>query len=291
MSCTNADQTFNVPSGVSSVNIYVWGAGGGGLATKGDGRPADGGCGGFAYGTIDASSISSLIVKVGQRGKAGESSATYSAATAGTGGVWVTTDVNWRFASGGGASGVYLNTTPLIIAGGGGAGGGRITTDIDGGNGGDLSGQTSSVSASVCGVGGVWNGAGTTTGSNGTDRSGSYGGGGGGGYYRGGRGGFSGGDIGSGGGGSGYYNTTHITSGSFTTGTFGTRTAPNNTNQYYISGNTAEAAAGINYNIASGGLRNMNDTSSANAVNGTEGGNGLIMIHRTEDVQQRHNCH
>jgi len=60
--------TFTVPSGVVSVNGYVWGAGGGGSTTPSAGGTGDGGGGGFVTGTLAVTSGQVLKVSVGEGG-------------------------------------------------------------------------------------------------------------------------------------------------------------------------------------------------------------------------------
>ncbi len=64
-SYTGADQNWTVPSGVTSANFYLLGAGGGG-ATKTSG--GDGGGGGYATGSYAVTPGNVLTIIVGQRG-------------------------------------------------------------------------------------------------------------------------------------------------------------------------------------------------------------------------------
>ena len=113
---TGSDQTFTVPAGVSSINVKLWGAGGG------SGDASDfryGGGGGFVKGDIAVTPSESLTVIVGQAG---------SGATSGS---------NTGISSGGGRSALRRSSTELFTAGAGG-GGGRAGTAHYGGVGGGL---------------------------------------------------------------------------------------------------------------------------------------------------------
>ena len=113
---TGSDQTFTVPSGVSSVNVKLWGAGGGSGAA-GDFRY--GGGGGFVKGDIAVTPSESLTVIVGQAGSG------------------VTSGSNTGVSSGGGRSALRRSSTELFTAGAGG-GGGRGVDAGRGGVGGGL---------------------------------------------------------------------------------------------------------------------------------------------------------
>ena len=131
-----ANETFVVPSGISSVRVRVWGAGGhnptGGTAKGG------GGGGGFAIKTITGlTSGSSIAVTVGTSGGASSSFGAYvsatggsnsNTATGGAGGSGVGGDINNT-----GGSGGDNNNVNAYGAGGGGAsyfgGGGNALDD------------------------------------------------------------------------------------------------------------------------------------------------------------------
>merc|ERR1719382_1643139 len=75
-SYTSADQTFVVPSGVSSVSVELWGAGGGGgehgnCAGRHNGDSAGGG-GGYTQGTLAVTPGETLTIVVGGGGQAGK---------------------------------------------------------------------------------------------------------------------------------------------------------------------------------------------------------------------------
>ncbi len=224
---TRTIQTWTKPSGLTSINVAMWGAGGGGGNPSGQG----GGAGGHTYGTVNVSSVSYLHVIAGQYGE-GEND--YFNDGNGNG-------------CGGGLSGIFTSFDSdrsathgrsVLIAGGGGGGGnnggypgsgggssGVTGTGGQGGGGGSQSAGGSTASsggtctsnctaqglrgANGCGGserdgggswpsmywGGIW--------SAGAGGNGCNAGGGGGGYYGGGGGGGSP-NGGQGGGGSGY---------------------------------------------------------------------------------------
>lgn len=263
-SYTGAEQTYTVPSlfvpndGIQTIQIYVWGAGGGAGVGMGGPYAGQAGCGGFATGFLQLSAGTSCKIIVGQGGDAAYNGSVMfgggGASTAGDG-------------AGGGLSGLfetsYTHANSIIIAGGGGGSGGNGSAGKTyyGGCGGGTNGE-GSISQS-CGNGG--SGGTQSSGSQGGSalQGGGYnsgavrGGAGGGGYYGGGCiDGVSGCGHPGGGGGSGYLHPTKLTSGSFSTLTY-TRSAgaaPQSANQYYVSG------------IGNG------PSSSGN------GGNGLIVI-------------
>lgn len=113
---TGSDQTFTVPAGITSVNVKLWGAGGGSGAA-GDFR--FGGGGGFVKGDIAVTPSESLTVIVGQAGSG------------------VTSGSNTGVSSGGGRSALRRSSTELFTAGAGG-GGGRGVDAGRGGVGGGL---------------------------------------------------------------------------------------------------------------------------------------------------------
>ena len=127
--------TFQVPEGVSSITVKMWGAGGGG---GGAGRSSNGGAGGgagFTQTTLSVTPGEILNVKVGGAGGAGGGSS-----NSGTGG------------GGGGYSSIARSTTQLIVAAGGaGGGGGGYTSGNVGGYGG-AGGGTTGVNGGVAGT-------------------------------------------------------------------------------------------------------------------------------------------
>jgi hypothetical protein len=105
---TGADQFYTVPSGVTSVTIAMWGAGGG---PGGAGGAAGGGA--YVNGTLAVTAGMSLRIIVGQGGSVGASSS-YGGGGAGNGA-----------ASGGGRSAIQLIQTGIVT--GASASGGTIT--------------------------------------------------------------------------------------------------------------------------------------------------------------------
>jgi hypothetical protein len=233
-SYTGSNQTFTVPTGLTSLTAYMWGAGGGGGHTGGwaDGSYAGGG--GSSTGTIDVSSISSLIVIVGQGGEGQDGNQSTSIRTSFGGGAGSTNTTDNQYGGGGGGlsgifNGSYTHANSLLIAGGGGGGGSMNNTTgqakARGGAGGGTTGQDgSSVNNQFRGFGGTQSagGAGGSSSSyangsagsalqGGSAGSNNYGGGGGGGYYGGSAGSYSEPqDMGGGGGGSGYAHPTLV---------------------------------------------------------------------------------
>lgn len=221
---TGANQTFTVPTGVTSVFIKAWGAGGGGPNTSYYPTQRGGGGGGFSSGTLAVTAGAALGVRVGEGGGVNDASTTYGGG--GAGGNAQATAIG---ASGGGLSGVfaaasYTQGNARLIAGGGGGSspGADVGTPAAGGGGG-ASGRDDNVAASgrpgtqagggAAGTGGTCNlgaptaGAALQGGNGGsTNENQNEGGGGGGGGYFGGGGGLCQGTSpnGMGGGGSGY---------------------------------------------------------------------------------------
>ena len=262
---TGAEQTYTIPSnfvpndGVQSIQLYVWGAGGGTSDGFTSGAySGQAGCGGFAEGLLLLTAGTSCKIIVGQGGNRAQS----GSIRFGGGGADPSGD-----GAGGGLSGLfetsYTHGNSIIIAGGGGGSGGNggPGKTYYGGCGGGTNG-TGNISQSCAngGSGGTQSG-GTQGGSalqGGGDNSGfTRGGAGGGGYYGGGCvNGVSGCGHPGGGGGSGYLHGTKITSGTFSTLTH-TRSAnavPESSNSYYQSG-----------------VGNGKNT-------GGDGGNGLLVI-------------
>ena len=240
-SYTGSNQTFTVPTGLTALTAYMWGAGGGGGYQGGWQQGFAGGGGGSAIGTINTTGMTSLIIIVGQggQGQDSNSSSTIYDAFGGGGGNASTSD-NRYTGGGGGLSGIfngsYTHANSLLIAGGGGGGGARNTNSStnSGGAGGGTDGQDGQCTFSTAnagkqgtqsagGDGGV-NSNSTANGSElqgGKDPSTNYGAGGGGGYYGGGCGSYQGGGVdqmGGGGGGSGYKHPTLVTNGTLYTG-------------------------------------------------------------------------
>jgi len=269
-SYTGSTQTFAIPSGLTSLTAYVWGAGGGG-------GTGDGGSAGYSKAVIDVSSLSNLYLVVGQGGTARDSNTNSAGNGGGLTGIFDGSQINHNQSiliagSGGGASGGGGYTG----GGGGGANGnGNAGTrdDRNGetseGGGGTTSGGGYAGNASVASghtatyptAGSALQGGNGGIASNGTNSlktanfaqggracnttGGSWcGGAGGAGYYGGGGGtcGYAGG----GGGGSGYAKTSICSSIVGTGGSNGSTTAPENSSEYYASGIAIGGAGGSN---------------------------------------------
>jgi len=194
-SYTGSNQTFTVPTGLTSFVVDIMGAGGGSQGGSGSG-----GTGGRTQGTRTASAGQSYIVIVGERGKT-----TSSGSSFGGGGSY--TSGHGNGGGGGGLSGIFLtsythgNSVAIAGGGGGGAFGGNA-----GGHGGGSSGNGGSHGAGGGSQSSGGSGGGGSSGSalqGGATTGGGNGGSGGGGYYGGG-GGSEGSTDTSGAGGSGY---------------------------------------------------------------------------------------
>ncbi len=273
------DQAFTVPTGVSSIYIKAWGAGGGGPNTSYYATQRGGGGGGFASGALAVTAGSALGIRVGQGGRVNSTSGSYGGGGAGGDGASTS-----RGASGGGLSGVFAGTsysqaTARLIAGaGGGSSPGADTGTPGGGGGGGAVGGSDGVDASGKGgtqsVGGAAGSGGTCNrgdaeqglalrgGQGGsTNQNQNEGGGGGGGGYFGGGGGLCQGTApnGMGGGGSSYTSWSGLTGASTTAGSNS------------LSNNTGGAAANVNdpHYVAGIGTGGGGDDS---------GGNGLVVL-------------
>ncbi len=201
---TGSQQTWTVPSGLSSVHIECWGAQGG----------HSGGTGGYAQGDLAVSSGDILYVYVG--GQGGETTAGWNGGGAGAtyGG------------GGGGGTDIRFGGTSLsdrVIVAGGGGGDSYGSYPSNGGNGGGTTGQDGADQSGYTGGHGGTQVAGGAAGCcYGSTAPGTFGAGGGTGDYHnaGGGGGWYGGGTGAAygaaGGGSGYIGG--VTGGSLTTG-------------------------------------------------------------------------
>ena len=122
---TGGTQTFTVPTGVTSVEIKAWGAGGGGSL-------GSGGSGGFVKATLPVNPGANLNIVVGGGG-------TYSASLH-NGGYGGGGNAGRKGGSGGGYSAVFtgatLAATNVRVLAGGGGGGGFATANTYGGPGG-----------------------------------------------------------------------------------------------------------------------------------------------------------
>ncbi len=161
-----SDGTFNVPAGVTSVTVEMWGGGGGGGGggTNAGSNGGDGGGGGYARSTVSVTPAENLNVLVGGGGGGGEVSG-----ISGSGG------------GGGGHSEVNRGGSPLVIAPGGGGGGGGdnsggAVAGGDGGAGGDSSGGLPGDSSGSAGGGGAATSSSGGSGGNGPNSDGEAGG-------------------------------------------------------------------------------------------------------------------
>lgn len=207
---TGADQTWTVPSGVSSARFFLLGGGGGGVPMAGN--YGDGGGGGYAAGTREVTSGEVFTVIVGHGGGgelltlvsgAGTNGCYRSGFVYGGGGEGASCTSGFAYAdrasSGGGRSAIRLaNATEIVTAAGGGGGG----WTSNGGPGGGTSGGASLDAGGGTQIGGgTTANARTTPGAQFTGGNGFHQGGGGGGGFFGGGGGNS---LSGGGGGSSY---------------------------------------------------------------------------------------
>ena len=103
-SYTGANQTFTVPTGVTSMQISLWGAGGAGGYNGGGG-----GAGAFVQGTLTVSAGQTYTIVVGQGGVMNSASSTYGGGGGSGGG-------NPGGSSGGGRSAILLNLTVTVTS-------------------------------------------------------------------------------------------------------------------------------------------------------------------------------
>ena len=174
---TGALQTYTIPAGIYSLNVSMWGAGGGGGGTL------TGGAGAYISGTLAVIPGQVFTILVGQGGHV----TTQSYGGGGKGGTY---DSGTWGGGGGGRSAILLGASELVTVGGGGGGG--VATGSYGGYGGYTVGSPGLVSA-VGGGGGTLTSGGAAiptnvyVATNGSLHQGgdsiSFGGGGGGGYY------------------------------------------------------------------------------------------------------------
>ncbi|MGI5427207.1 hypothetical protein [Streptomyces sp. CA-179760] len=229
---TQGAREFRVPSGVTQLNVRVWGEGGTGNHT------ASGGAGGFVGGTLKVTPGEALSLAV-----AGPGSGDALGGKAGS-----------RGAERGGNSSAIRTSggSPLVVAGGGGGGGGDAAPAQAGVAGGESGQDASEQGRGGKGATGAKGGAGTGNGVAGADQAkggaggaggaGKYGGGGGGAGYAGGGGGTGAetsgppgkdGTTGSGGGGSSYAEPARVDDARLVVGK-GT-TAPEKTDPFWAS--------------------------------------------------------
>jgi hypothetical protein len=266
---TGVYQYFTVPSGITSITLLMWGAGGGGISGY---TPCTGGSGACIQGDLAVTPGEILTIVVGYGGQSSQSGTTTDAM--GGGG----TGYNGNRGYGGGRSAIQRTAGTDIVTVGGGGGSdmanyrvagaatgsgtahqgnmGAKTTGASGSHGGG-GGQTSG------GIGGSQSGFTGGTGTKGFGGASGRGGGGGGWWGGGGAGGNNtvSGESGSGGGGSSFID--NLTAGSITTyDGFGSvwpaQQAPNSNSPYwnnYARGGTYNSNAGngaviISYSVA-----------------------------------------
>jgi len=226
---TGSGQSWTVPSGVTSIYVKMWGAGGGGGAHSGWSYGAPGGGGGHSRGIIQVSPGQVIAIVVGGGGRAQDGYSAY-----GGGGIRSTS--NNYGSGGGGYTGVFDSSittgNELMVAGGGGGGGAaRASFGNYGGGGGGERGQDGMAPYdgyySYRGRGGSQTGGGVGGGNSGSKFQGgqatAYGGGGGGGWFGGSGGGYVEDDtMAGGGGGCGYIHPTKVVLGEMFTAAFTT---------------------------------------------------------------------
>jgi hypothetical protein len=113
LNATGADQTLVVPTGVNSITVKLYGAGGGGSVLSA------GGAGGYVASQIPVTPGETLTIIVGKAGTTGTSSSTVAGGYGGGG-----STVSTEGGTGGGRSAIRRSGTELLTAGGGGGGGG-----------------------------------------------------------------------------------------------------------------------------------------------------------------------
>lgn len=282
---TGSAQTYTVPAGVTSINVWIWGAGGAGADRTGGGNGGAGGSGAFVKGSLAVTPGQVLQIVVGGRGTYSTTNGTHAGGYGGGGTAYQ------NAGSGGGYSGIFLTSVTFANAravAGGGAGGGDGRERNFGGAGGATTGSAGGgldvsntgggggtlAAGGAAGAGGAGTFAGTTgsqlqggTGGNAGNNT-SGGAGGGGGYYGGGggygsnQGGNSGTWSSGGGGGSSYTGgLTGITNTAGTTNNAGGTNNPPGIDEVYYNGTAGVGGAG----------------------NGSNGGHGLVVINATPD--------
>lgn len=154
---TAGSSSYNVPSGVTSITVKVWGGGGGGGAgSNGSGVGGNGGGGGYAKASITVTPLETLTVDVGSGGAKG--------------------GTNTFGGDGGGYSALRRASTFLVQAGGGGGGGGARGNSNGGTSHGGAGGGSTGVAGNQPTTGGGGGGGGQT-GSGGTAGGAASGGG------------------------------------------------------------------------------------------------------------------
>jgi len=123
-SYTGSTQTFSVPSGLSSLTAYMWGAGGGGGGGQNATNGRSGGTGGYAKAVLSLSGLSTLYLVVGQGGSPGAANDVAAGGGGGLTGIFDDSGTN------------HGDVLLLAGAGGGGSGGGGTEMGPGGGGGG-----------------------------------------------------------------------------------------------------------------------------------------------------------
>jgi Glycine rich protein len=148
---SGADQTFTVPAGVTSIEVRVWGAAGGGGNSGYYTGQSGGGAGGYATGKIAVTPGQILTIVSGSGGVPNSTAVPYGGGGAG-GGSGAPSEVG---GSGGGYSAVFASATKnaanaLIVAGsGGGASPGADVLNAGAGGGGGTTGGQDAFPVSV----------------------------------------------------------------------------------------------------------------------------------------------
>lgn len=258
-SYTGSEQSWTVPAGVTSIDVKLWGAGGGGEYNF-----SSGGSGAFVKGTLAVNSGETYKIVVGGGGIKANTSGTANGGYGGGG-----KSGNYS-AGGGGYSGIFINSVTQAntkaIAGGGGGGAPSAATTRGGAGGGPngTQGGNTGGGGGTTSAGGAASGNSSTAGSLLSGGNGGSGGGGGGGYF----GGGGGGNNKAGGGGSSF--TTPLTSVTNTVGAVrtdgATAQAPGSGESGYVAG------------VGNGGKTKA------------DGGNGLIIITYTVSISADYFC-
>ena len=273
---TGSDQTYTVPTGVTQLYVYMWGAGGGSaVAGQGNGR---GGSGAYIQGILTTTPGETLTIIVGGGGGRGgrtdtapyggggqgnHGGGTYSGGPATDGG---------NGSAGGGRSAIRRSGTEIVTVGAGGGAG------YNQGGAAAWTGTASAGSTTNAGKGGTPSaggayGTGGVPLSFGVGTAGSqfqggygnnYGGGGGGGWYGGGGGATQGNLGGDGGGGSSY--TTNLAS---ATGSNGGATGASSGNSFFFYVLGVAEGGNASYTQAGGNGLVVLSTTSLAAVSGT----------------------
>jgi hypothetical protein len=145
-------QTFTVPSGVTQLYVYAWGAGGGGASAN------SGGAGGYSFGFFSVTNGEVLSAVVGEGGFVSSATASTNVFTNTfnpfPNGGWGAGRSTVRGGAGGGSTAILRGTNFLVVAGGGGGGGAANAVAAAGGGGG-TSGQNGFGTTTLAGGGGT----------------------------------------------------------------------------------------------------------------------------------------